>query len=166
MTGARPRHPGPLALSPPARSPARFSPKLLRRGRSSRAAHTRFPSAPLAPALPGGGCTRVSPCRLIPRSPPGLPSRAGPLFETRPLRGLNRLGSGGRRRPCWGTRPPPPRPPALGVGQEQTRSRGTTVARARLGARGGGARAPALRGGASRVRPARERACGLRMPGR
>ncbi|KAJ8798745.1 hypothetical protein J1605_016548 [Eschrichtius robustus] len=50
---------GPLALSPPARSPASLSPRVLRRSRSSRAAHTRFPSAPPAPALPGGGCTRA-----------------------------------------------------------------------------------------------------------
>lgn len=58
-----------------------------------------------------------------------------------------------------------PGPPALGVGQEQTRSRGTTVARARLGTRGGGARALAPRGGGlSRVRPARERACGCACP--
>lgn len=64
------------------------------------------------------------------------------------------------------TGPPHPGPPALGVGQEQTRSRGTTVARARLGAWGRGARAGAAWGGPSRVRPARERACGLRMPGR
>lgn len=140
MTGARPKHPGPLALSPPARSPARFSPKLLRRGRSSRAAHTRFPSAPLAPALPGGGCTRVSPCRLIPRSPPGLPSRAGPLFETRPLRGLNRLGSGGRRRPCWGTRPPPPDRRRWGWGRSR-RGRGGRQLHARAWVRVGEGRA-------------------------
>lgn len=58
-----------------------------------------------------------------------------------------------------------PGPPALGVGREQTRSWGTTVARARLGTHGGGARALAPRGGVvSRVRPARERACGCACP--
>lgn len=47
--------------------------------------------------------------------------------------------------------------PALGVGQKQTRSRGTTVACARLGARGGGVRALVPRGGGL-TREARARA--------
>lgn len=71
------------------------------------------------------------------------------------------LGTVGSR---VGVPQPPPRPPALGVGQAQMWSRGTTVARARLGTHGGGARAPAPRGGVSRVRPARERACGCAYP--
>lgn len=53
--------------------------------------------------------------------------------------------------------PPTPNPSALGVGQEQTRSRGTTVARARLGAWGRGARAGSAWGGVL-TREARARA--------
>lgn len=157
MTGARPRRSGPLALSPPARSPARLNPRLLRRGHSSRARgpHSLPFGAPPAPALPGGGCTRVSPRRLIPARPPnpgpGCHLERGFYFETRPLppwgvlhgqRGD--LGTVGGR--VGGPTPPPtsPGPPALGVGQEQTRSRGTTVD-ARAWLRGGGARAPARR---------------------
>lgn len=97
----------------------------------------------------------MSPCRLIPCPPPQLPWRAEPLFETTPP-GPARTGVWGPSAAVLGY----PRPPAVGVGQEQTRSRGTTVARARLGTYGGGARAPTPRvGGVSRVRPARERAC-------
>lgn len=68
----------------------------------------------------------------------------------------------------WVGYPSPPTPGRRrwGVGQAQMWSRGTTVARARLGTHGGGARAPAPRvcGGVSRVRPARERACGCAYP--
>lgn len=58
MTGARPRRSGPLALSPPARSPARLNPRLLRRGHSSRA---RGPhSLPFgAPPGPGAAWRRL-----------------------------------------------------------------------------------------------------------
>lgn len=97
------------------------------------------------------------------------PSGGGPCTDS--WGGLGTVGG----RVGGAPTPPPtsPGPPALGVGQEQTRSRGTTVD-ARAWVRGGGARAPARRvvvggGRLTREGPARERAseraCGLRMPG-
>lgn len=101
---------------------------------------------------------------LSPHSPPQLPSRAGPLFETTPP-GPAGTGFGDRRWPCWGTTTPrTPGRRSWGWGRKR-RGRGGRQLHARAWVLMGEGRARRRRvGGVSRVRPAREPACGCACP--
>lgn len=158
MTEARRRRTGP---SPSHLLPATSSPRPEAAPPRAQLAHSplSLPFGTPTPALPGGGCTRVSPCRFIPCPSPQLPLEPS-LYLRRPLRACT-VGSLGTVSGRVGV----PRAAGVGGGAGTDAVAGDdSCTRAPGYSWGRGARAGAATGGVSRVRPARERACGCACP--